>query len=272
MITASIVPDEDERCPLMSRISNSLREVTLDVTEFSRLGTIYNLEPGGAWHPKHCHSLHHVAIIVSYRNRPDHLKTFLVNLHPFLQRQNLSYQIFVVEQNLPQKFNRAKLFNIGYVEAQKLSQFKCVIFHDIDLIPENPNNIYACTKKPRHMSSSIDIYDYQNLYFRLFGGAVAILQEQFEKVNGFPNCYFGWGGEDDDFYERVTSLYRICRFEDYVSRYKMLNHKKDTREDEILELLSSSSSRRKTDGLNSLNYSLLSFDLFDSYTRIWVNL
>ena len=36
-----------------------------------------------------------------------------------------------------------------------------------------------------------------------FGGIVAIRQEHFEKANGFSNKFFGWGGEDDDFRQRL---------------------------------------------------------------------
>ena len=39
-----------------------------------------------------------VAIIVPYRNRTEQLRIFLRFMHPFLQRQELLYRIFVVEQ------------------------------------------------------------------------------------------------------------------------------------------------------------------------------
>ena len=35
-------------------------------------------------------------------------------------------------------------------------------------------------------------------YERIFGGASAMNKEQFTKINGYPNNYWGWGGEDDD--------------------------------------------------------------------------
>jgi predicted glycosyltransferase involved in capsule biosynthesis len=39
-------------------------------------------------------------------------------------------------------------------------------------------------------------------YGYIFGGVEAIWKEHFEKVNGFSNKYWGWGGEDDDLYHR----------------------------------------------------------------------
>lgn len=52
-----------------------------------------------------------------------------------------------------------------------------------------------------------EINFYSNLYFRLpyegiFGGVGAFKREDFEKINGFSNLFWGWGGEDDDLYAR----------------------------------------------------------------------
>jgi len=38
------------------------------------------------------------------------------------------------------------------------------------------------------------------------GGVVAFSKHQFEKVNGFSNQFWGWGGEDDDLALRVRSF------------------------------------------------------------------
>ena len=47
------------------------------------------LKPGGHYRPENCTSRHRVAIIVPYRNRADHLRIFLFNLHSLLPRQQL---------------------------------------------------------------------------------------------------------------------------------------------------------------------------------------
>ena len=43
---------------------------------------------------------------------------------------------------------------------------------------------------------------YRLPYPQIFGGVSAIKKDHFEKINGFSNLYFGWGGEDDDMYKR----------------------------------------------------------------------
>ena len=48
-------------------------------------------------------------------------------------------------------FNRAKLLNVGYLEALKDHAWDCFIFHDVDLVPENDHNLYTCDSQPKHM-------------------------------------------------------------------------------------------------------------------------
>ncbi len=59
------------------------------------------------------------------------------------------------------KFNRAKLMNIGFLEALKQYDYQCFIFHDVDLIPEDDRNLYTCPEQPRHMSVAIDKFGYR---------------------------------------------------------------------------------------------------------------
>ncbi|KAI0216016.1 Beta-1,4-N-acetylgalactosaminyltransferase bre-4, partial [Lamellibrachia satsuma] len=170
---------------------------------FEKLASLHpELEPGGLWRPTDCRARHHVAIVIPYRQREEHLKMLLNNMHAFLQRQQLDYGIYIVDQALPTRFNRAMLMNVGYAEASKQANYSCYIFHDVDLLPEDDRNLYSCPEQPRHMSVSIDKHDYRLKYFTLFGGVGAFRTEHFRLINGFSNKFFGWGGEDDDLYHR----------------------------------------------------------------------
>ena len=66
------------------------------VPEMSELEKLFpELELGGRYRPPHCTSRHKVAIIVPFRDREDHLRTFLFNLHTLLPRQQLG-KCFVI--------------------------------------------------------------------------------------------------------------------------------------------------------------------------------
>lgn len=39
-------------------------------------------------------------------------------------------------------------------------------------------------------------------YNEFFGGVSGLTVKQFKQVNGFPNAFWGWGGEDDDLWNR----------------------------------------------------------------------
>lgn len=56
------------------------------------------LKEGGSYQPKDCQARSQIALIVPYRNREEQLAVFLRYMHPFLQRQQRHYTIFIVEQ------------------------------------------------------------------------------------------------------------------------------------------------------------------------------
>lgn len=81
-------------------------------------------------------------------------------MHRFLQKQQLDYAIFIVHQADNTKFNKAKLMNIGFMEARKIYDWQCYIFHDVDLLPEDDRNLYFCSDQPRHMAVAVDKFNY----------------------------------------------------------------------------------------------------------------
>lgn len=113
---------------------------------------INNLYSGGHYEPKNCQPVNRIAIIIPYKDREENLRIFLFNMHPFLQRQQLNYTIFVIEQVNNEKFNKGRLNNAAFIEIiQKPtknltlpSDFECIVFHDVDLLPTS--NIFSSIK------------------------------------------------------------------------------------------------------------------------------
>ncbi|XP_052649925.1 beta-1,4-galactosyltransferase 4 [Harpia harpyja] len=229
----------------------------------------------GRYHPTECSALQHVAILIPHRNREKHLLYLLEHLHPFLQRQQLDYGIYVIHQAGSTKFNRAKLLNVGYLEALKEANWDCFIFHDVDLVPENDFNIYMCDRQPKHLVVGRNNTGYRLRYRGYFGGVTALTRDQFSKVNGFSNKYWGWGGEDDDLRIRVEmQKMRVVRPSADVARYTMIFHKRDHGNEENgerMKLLRQVSRTWKTDGLNSCSYKLLSVEHNPLYVNITVD-
>ncbi|KAH7948299.1 hypothetical protein HPB52_020326 [Rhipicephalus sanguineus] len=88
--------------------------------------------PGGRYKPKDCTARHRVAILVPYRDREEHLRVFLYNMHQMLPRQQIDYTIFVIEQMMLARGSStaAKLVStVGYLEALALYDYQCFIFH-----------------------------------------------------------------------------------------------------------------------------------------------
>jgi len=222
------------------------------------------VEKGGWWAPTSCAPRSKVAIIIPYRKREKQLRIFLQHMHPFLQRQKLFYRIVVVEQLKDSPFNRAGLFNVGFVEALKMSPFDCFVFSDVDLLPEDDRNYYGCPTSPRHMSVAVDKFNYKLPYATIFGGVGSFSKDHFEQINGMSNLFWGWGGEDDDLYQRITKEgFKLTRPSMQVGRYTMikLQHFVSSKADpNRMNLLRNSKERMVVDGLNTLKYSLQEVD------------
>ena len=64
-------------------------------------------------------------------------------------------------QSFPEIFNKASMMNIGFQEALASGNFSCVIFHDIDMIPESDYNFYTCSSQPRHVAAYCNKFQYR---------------------------------------------------------------------------------------------------------------
>jgi len=234
------------------------------------------LKEGGHWSPAYCNPRNRVAIIIPYRDRLEHLQYFLMYMHKILQRQELDYQIYVVNQVDSNPFNRAKLLNVGFVESLKQYDWQCFVFHDVDLILENDKCLYRCPEMPRHISVAIDKYKYRLPYYSIFGGITSMTVDHMVALNGYSNRYWGWGGEDDDMFARVRSAnLKILRPSPQTGRFKMIRHLREssnTNNPDRFKLLKGALERMSVDGLNSLKYTVREIHSEWTHTMIDVDL
>ena len=157
------------------------------------------------------------SIIISYRNREEHLSVLLPRLKEIFI--NTSYEIIIAEQDNDEKFQKNSLYNIATQKATG----DLFIFHDVDYYPGDDVSYYT--------TSDIPLYPVKNLIFlnqegtqrdfddipegyRNFhqnvgdhsGGVFVLHRELFYKMNGLNPYYKGWGKEDDDTRDRLRLL------------------------------------------------------------------
>jgi len=138
-----------------------------------------------------------LAIIIPFRDlekdkkRTQELNTLVNYFANYFDDKN-NYKIFVVKQsNDSRKFNRGQLLNIGFKYAMK-EGCENFIFHDVDLLPSEELKKYylnAPTNEPVHIAAVWDRYNKNPDYF---GGIVAFNKEIFQRINGYPNDFWGW--------------------------------------------------------------------------------
>ncbi|XP_072096287.1 beta-1,4-galactosyltransferase 5-like isoform X1 [Mobula birostris] len=248
-------------CP--ERLPSMKGPINVNMTEISleEIQGFFSKDPymqiGGHWKPRDCIPRWKVAILIPFRNRHEHLPILLKHLIPLLQHQRLEFAFYVIEQAGYHPFNRAMLFNVGFLEALKDMNWDCIIFHDVDHIPENDRNYYGCGEMPRHFAAKLDKYMYLLPYNEFFGGVSGLTVEQFKKINGFPNAFWGWGGEDDDLWNRVQFAgLTVTRPEGDLGKYKSVphHHRGEVQFLGRYALLRHSKERQQLDGLQNLKY------------------
>nr|CAB3224889.1 beta-1,4-galactosyltransferase 2-like [Phallusia mammillata] len=234
-----------------------------------------DLLKGGCYVPTACKPLQKVAVIIPFKDRDAHLKTLLYYLHPILKRQKTKYCIYVAEQFDNGQFNKAMVMNAAFEEAMKLDSYDCIVFHDVDMIPENDMNMYMCGNQPRHLSPAIDKFEYKPHYGTDFGGVTGISPKQYRKANGHSNQFWGWGGEDNDMEFRIFyNKMKIVPSDLKVGRYKMIVHKhpwKFSPNQFPFRLNKTREIRATTDGLSDLKYLLVDTVRQSTYTKFVID-
>ncbi len=209
-----------------------------------------------------------LSIIIPYRDRKEHLKIFLKTIKRKINVSN--YDILVVEQDNEKPFNRAKLLNIGFDFKKDESDYFC--FHDVDMIPEEVD--YSYVTQPTHGFHAIKHLGYKLSANSNYGGVNFFNKEDFVKINGYSNEFWGWGGEDNDLLSRVKdkgfSLYRrLGKFDNLL--HELVPKDTDNYRKNV-EKISTPYDYDK-EGLNTLKYELKEvIELEDNVKKIKVDL
>lgn len=208
---------------------------------------------------------HHLSIIIPFREkksdafsqgsgREQHLRdwtTYMCLFLPKVGRDNVDVRI--IEQTQEGPFNKGALFNIGYHNSKDTSDY--MVLHDVDHIPENEENNYAYREEPTHMCVRTSQFNYQNVHQASLGGAFMITMSDYKNINGYSNLFLGWGGEDDNFGERVGD--RMQKLSPSVGHYKALDHKRTMGLDET-PLFKNHPTSDLTSGISDVKWHVLS--------------
>jgi hypothetical protein len=134
-------------------------------------------------------------LCIPYRNREEHLQTFLKTAWPLFQTHFPTTKLVIVEQDNELPFNRGMLLNAGFQEYGKEATW--FFTHDIDILP-NENTINTIYKR-----EMVDILRIHNPHQTSLGAISKFRSSAFQQINGFPNYCWGWGIEDRALFYRA---------------------------------------------------------------------
>ena len=216
-----------------------------------------------------------LAIIVPYfdnhlkiqnQDRQEHKSKFLSHMKNFISTTQeiaakekniqLGIDIYIIEQNNQNmKCNRGALLNIGFALAKEKYNYNAYMFHDIDLLPNmNMSTIYIDSVLLINEYDFVHIASlpkYNMIQERHIGGVLVTKSEIFEKLNGYPNIFEGWGGEDEAFVQRIERHITENKLETTLSKM-IFKIKLEENSFEDLEKIDSLEEKIKFVSLNNL--------------------
>jgi hypothetical protein len=154
-----------------------------------------------------------LGVIVPFRNRYSHLPVFIKHMKEYLKKQNIPFEIIIVNQDNGKQFNRGSLLNIGFTKVKDLG-CKYVVFHDVDMLPIDVD--YSFTDKPIHLATNF-INEEREPFEEYFGGVTLFPIYDFKEIDGYSNKYWDWGYEDTDL------LYRCKKHHIQLDNLKIKN-------------------------------------------------
>lgn len=147
-----------------------------------------------------------LCVVVPFRTQQgkDRLRQ-LKTLAERLESTGAISKLIVVEQIDKHKFNRGLLLNIG---VHHCSDDDLIALHDVDLLPNLPLiGEYSLVRQGQilHAGCLFMRYTTDTSEKPYFGGVHLVHRRDFMTIGGYPNRFYGWGGEDEEFRRRVNA-------------------------------------------------------------------
>lgn len=197
--------------------------------------------------------------------------------HVFVRPERRALVVIAEQSNDSQKFNRGQALNCAFAHARErygalIDASTRYVCHDCDMAPS-----IACADAYFERADG-DADEVRVLEARggrydataCFGGVTIYDWKAYERTNGYPNGFWGWGGEDNAAFARVRDAdVRVERTKDVDFDDLELNDGIDTLESKLArldihnariamkektELLRMNAKNWREDGLSSLRY------------------
>jgi len=220
-----------------------------------------------------------IAVITIFRDNDEGKRE--IQRRTFIERMNATlepykYHVFIIEQSQDgNPFNIGKLKNVGfdivkdYERKHKGTKFTNFIFTDIDMLPDDDLLPYYVNPIDGILSLAVRGTRYEQMDTQtkkvFLGGVLGFNRESFEQINGYPNNFWGWGGEDDALIYRLVAANvstvhmpksgKVIDLEDKMTVQEKL--KKTVIDDKKWEKLFIDTTNWRTNGMSTLEYKLL---------------
>jgi len=209
-----------------------------------------------------------LAIIIPFREhletkiRLNHLKKLVTHMNLFFEQTKIDYSYFIINQtSYNKRFNRGKLLNIGFNISNKM-KYDIFVTQDVDMLPNDYLLQYYLyiPKYPIHVAYPNSTVKYS--YSTYIGGINIYNKNNYIKINGFPNDFWGWGGEDDAIYDRIAinNLLVIRPNKGDIKELEHISFQKDSKYTNIKKWENRIDNVKtwKTNGLSDLTYNISS--------------
>ena len=171
-------------------------------------------------------------IILAYRNSDDDSRREQLEIYKsqidIIFKNKTKYHIYIIEQESDRddydtlsdefkqegtrmaKFNLGRLKNIGFELAEKDNrgtENAYYVLSDIDMLPSYNlvEDYLKFPKNPIHLANLGTRYSETGSDADFLGGVVSFNDKDFIESNGYPNNFWGWGGEDNVLSDRLKT-------------------------------------------------------------------